>query len=97
VPKPRSHLQISGFSKSAQDFGTPQAVPSELGEHRAELSRIVEGLTAALDDVREIALGIHRAILSEGGPAPALKTLARRSPIPVALDVRVEGRLPDGV
>jgi hypothetical protein len=42
-------------------------------------------------------LGIHPAILTEGGLAPALKTLARRSPISVALDVRVEGRLPDGV
>ena len=73
------------------------AVPPELSDHQAELSRVVEGLTAALDDLREIALGIHPAILSEGGLGPALKTLARRSPIPVALDVRVEGRLPDGV
>jgi signal transduction histidine kinase len=72
-------------------------VPPELGEHRAELSRVVEGLTAVLDELREIALGIHPAILSEGGLAPALKTLARRSPIPVALEVCVEGRLSDSV
>ncbi len=26
VPKPRSHLQISGFSRSGQDFGTPQVI-----------------------------------------------------------------------
>ena len=73
------------------------ALPSELNELRAELSRVVEGLTAVLDELREISSGIHPAILSEGGLAPALKTLARRSPIPVILDVRVEGRLPESV
>jgi signal transduction histidine kinase len=73
------------------------AVPSEFAEHRAELSLVAEGLAGVLDELREIGLGIHPAILSEGGLAPALKTLARRSPIPVALDVRVEGRLPDPV
>jgi signal transduction histidine kinase len=72
-------------------------LPHELEEVRAELSRVGHGLTAVLDDLREISRGIHPAILSEGGLAPALKTLARRSPTPVALDVRVEGRLPDGV
>ena len=50
-----------------------------------------------LDGLREIALGIHPGILAEGGLGPALKTLAHRSPIPVELDVRVEGRLPGPV
>src|SRR5881392_3498876 len=65
------------------------ALPPELADQRAELSRVVEGLTAALDELREISSGIHPAILSEGGLGSALKTLARRSPIPVLLDVRV--------
>ena len=73
------------------------ALPSEPADRRAELSRVVEGLTAVLDELREISSGIHPAILSEGGLGPALKTLARRSPIPVELDVRVEGRLPESV
>jgi signal transduction histidine kinase len=72
-------------------------LPHDLEEVQAELSHVGEGLTAVLDELREISRGIHPAILSEGGLAPALKTLARRSPTPVALDVRVEGRLPDGV
>jgi signal transduction histidine kinase len=72
-------------------------LPHDLEEVHAELSHVGEGLTAVLDELREISRGIHPAILSEGGLAPALKTLARRSPTPVALDVRVEGRLPDGV
>ena len=73
------------------------ALPSELADQRAELSRVVEGLTAVLDELREIASGIHPAILSEGGLAPALKTLARRSPIPVVLDVRVQDRLSESI
>jgi signal transduction histidine kinase len=50
-----------------------------------------------LDGLREIALGIHRAILAEGGLGPALRTLARRSPIPIELAVRAEERLPEPV
>ncbi len=73
------------------------ALPPELNEQRAELSSVVKGLTVVLDELREISSGIHPAILSEGGLAPALKTLARRSPIPVMLDVRVDGRLPESL
>jgi signal transduction histidine kinase len=73
------------------------AVPPELGELQAELSRVAEGLASALDELQEFARGIHPAILAEGGLGPALKTLARRSPVPVELDVRAEPRLPERV
>jgi signal transduction histidine kinase len=75
------------------------AVPVELGTLAAELSRVAEGLASVLDDLREIARGIHPAILAEGGIGPALKTLARRSPIPVELEVQPESqtRLPERV
>jgi signal transduction histidine kinase len=73
------------------------ALPPEVAEVRVELARIVEGLNGALEELREIARGIHPAILSEGGLGAALKTLARRAPLPVALDVRVEDELSDGV
>jgi signal transduction histidine kinase len=72
-------------------------VPDELTAHRAELSHVAEGLTTVLDGLREIALGLHPAILAEGGLAAALKTLAQRSPIPVALDCQADGRLPEHV
>jgi signal transduction histidine kinase len=72
-------------------------VPEEFEQHRSELSQVVEGLVGVLDDLREIALGIHPAALSEGGLVPALKTLARRSPIPVEVDIRLDARLPDTV
>jgi GAF domain-containing protein len=72
-------------------------LPHDLEKVRAALSHIGEGLKAVLNELREISRGIHPAILSEGGLAPALKTLARRSPVPVALDIRFEGRLPERV
>lgn len=68
-------------------------VPAELPGLLAELSEVASGLAAAVDELREIARGIHPAILSEGGLGPALRALARRSAIPVELDVRVESRL----
>jgi GAF domain-containing protein len=44
-------------------------VPPELDELAAELNRVAAGLTSALDELREIARGIHPAILAEGGLA----------------------------
>jgi signal transduction histidine kinase len=67
------------------------SVPTEMSHHQDELSHIAEGLTTALDGLREIAHGLHPAILAEGGLGPALKTLAHRSPIPVELEVRTVG------
>jgi signal transduction histidine kinase len=49
------------------------------------------------DELRELAGGIHPMLLGEGGLAPALDTLARRSAVPAELDCRVEGRLPEQV
>ncbi len=49
------------------------------------------------DELREISRGIHPAILSEGGLGPALRSLRRRSTVPVVLDLRAERRLPERV
>ena len=64
---------------------------------RTQLDHVAAGLDGVLEDLREIARGLHPAILSEGGLRPALKTLARRSAVPVDLDVQVDGRLPEPV
>jgi signal transduction histidine kinase len=69
-------------------------MPPEFG---AQLDHAVAEATSALDELREIARGIHPAVLAERGLAPALKALARRSPIPVDLRVRVDERLPEPV
>jgi len=50
-----------------------------------------------LDDLREISRGIHPAILSDGGLAAALKALARRSPVPVEVQVDLPAPLPESV
>jgi signal transduction histidine kinase len=72
------------------------AVPAGLGEIEGGLARIAGGLTGVFDRVREISHGIHPAILSDKGLAAALRSLARRSPVPVELDLR-GGRLPGPV
>jgi signal transduction histidine kinase len=76
---------------------TEAKVPAELEGLRAELSDTAQGLTAAVEDLQEYARGIHPAVLSKGGLAPALKALARRSPIPVELRVDLAGPLETGV
>jgi signal transduction histidine kinase len=70
------------------------ALPPGLG---AQLDRAVAETAGALEELRETAHGIHPAILTEGGLRPALKTLARRCPIPVDLQVHADERLPEPV
>ena len=72
-------------------------MPPDLDELAAELDCVVAGMDTALEELREFARGIHPAILGEGGLGPALKVLARRSTVPVDLDVRTQGRLPEPV
>jgi signal transduction histidine kinase len=62
-----------------------------------QLAEIVSGLTTVSDELREISRGIHPAILSKGGLGPALKAVARRSAVPVDLDIAVDGRLSESV
>jgi signal transduction histidine kinase len=68
---------------------------SEQPAVREQISDAVAGLTGISGDLQEISRGIHPAIVSKGGIGPALKTLARRSPVPVVLDVGVDRRLPE--
>jgi signal transduction histidine kinase len=71
--------------------------PSELTELRSQLSHTAEGLAGAIEELQEISRGIHPAILSKGGLGPALKTLARRSAIPVELELHADRRLPEPI
>ena len=69
------------------------AVPPELPALKRQISNMVSGLAGISEDLREIARGIHPAILSKGGLGPALKNLARRSGVPVKLDLRLNREL----
>jgi signal transduction histidine kinase len=59
---------------------------------REEVSSLADDLVAVTDELREISRGIHPAVLSDAGLDDALMALARRSPIPVDLNVAFEGR-----
>jgi signal transduction histidine kinase len=56
-----------------------------------------EELDSALEELRELARGIHPAVLTDRGLATALETLASRAPVPVELAELPEDRLPEAV
>jgi signal transduction histidine kinase len=74
-----------------------EVVPAELRELETQIVRVADELGGVVEDLREIARGIHPAILSEGGLGPALRTLARRAAIAVELDVAAIARLPEPI
>jgi len=69
-------------------------VPPDRGDLDGELARIATGLADAVAELQELSRGIHPAILSHGGLGPALRTLARRSAVPVELEVTTDTRFP---
>ena len=58
------------------------------------LDRAMVELKASLAELRELARGIHPAVLTERGLEPALHALASRAPVPVAVETDGERRLP---
>jgi signal transduction histidine kinase len=64
-------------------------------------ARMLDGagaeLDAALEELRELARGIHPAVLSDRGLDAALETLARRAPLPVELKQQANERLPESI
>jgi len=66
-------------------------------EARELLATIDGELQAALRELRQLANGIHPAVLSERGLDAALETLAGRAPLPVEIQAEVGERLPEPV
>ncbi len=56
-----------------------------------------EELESALEELRELARGIHPAVLTDRGLGTALETLANRAPVPVELGELPDERLPEAV
>lgn len=73
------------------------AIPEDPAELRSRIAGIGDGLRTASDELRELAHGVHPAILSRGGLRPALRDLGRRAPLPVEVHVDVPVRLPQAV
>jgi signal transduction histidine kinase len=87
--------RLVSLGLAARMAGT--GVAADRADLRAELSRIAAGLADAVAELQELSRGIHPAILSERGLGSALRTLARRSAIPVDLDVTTKARYPEPV
>ncbi|WP_071286118.1 histidine kinase [Mycolicibacterium llatzerense] len=73
------------------------AIPQDPAELQSRIAGIGDGLRTASDELRELAHGVHPAILSRGGLRPALRDLGRRAPLPVEVHVDVPVRLPQAV
>jgi signal transduction histidine kinase len=73
-----------------------QLARAQLGQANGTSELLSEAdaeLRAALDELRELARGIHPAVLTEQGLSAALRTLAERSPVPVTMVELPEERL----
>jgi signal transduction histidine kinase len=79
-------LQL-GLAKRRLEEGEEGAAGAMLDAARDELAR-------ALEELRELARGIHPAVLTDRGLEPALEALAERAPLPVSLDQMPAERLP---
>jgi signal transduction histidine kinase len=64
---------------------------------RAMLATIGEELKLALEELRELARGLHPAVLSDHGLEPALRSLASRAPFPVEVVGAPSSRLDEGI
>jgi PAS domain S-box-containing protein len=73
------------------------SLPQQLDGAHAEVERLCRALDALVKDVRQISQGVHPATLSQWGLGPAVRALARRSAVPVAVDADVPVRLPQSV
>jgi signal transduction histidine kinase len=80
------------LQQARDEVSSTDARPEVVGR----LDEAAEELSAAVHELRELARGIHPAVLTGEGLRPALAGLARRAPVPVELDVRC-GRLDAGV
>ena len=66
-------------------------------ETRERLDRARGEIAASLEELRDVARGLHPAVVSGHGLAVALESLTARAPVPVRLSVAVEHRLPETI
>ena len=88
----QQHLVSLGLELRAAEA----SVPTELHPLKDQIAHIATDLGAVSQELREISHGLHPAVLSRG-LAPALKTLRRRSAVPVELDISVDVQVPERV
>jgi PAS domain S-box-containing protein len=76
----------------AFDLQAVRATTVDQPETHSELERLENETDTILEEVRELSRGLHPVLLSQGGLAPALSALARKSPIRVDLDANLDMR-----
>jgi len=77
-----------GLARMEAPAGSPVSEP---------LSKAHELAKQALTELRELIRGVHPQILTDRGLAAAVEDVAGRSPVPVDVDIRLPGRLPEQV
>jgi signal transduction histidine kinase len=71
--------------------GVGDRIPADV---RADVDELRDELAATRQELRDLCQGVHPAILVEVGLGAAIRALARRSPLPVRVQLRTDGRLP---
>jgi signal transduction histidine kinase len=74
-----------------------EQLPEANGDGLELLERAGEELTLALQELRELARGIHPAVLTERGLGPALEGVVARAPFPVEVEALPDERLPEAI
>ena len=87
----------SGSSRSPCSCGCSRRSSASPRRPRALLHGAADELEQALAELRELARGLHPAVLADRGLAPALETLASRSPLPLSVEGVPEERLAEPV
>jgi signal transduction histidine kinase len=78
--------RLVALAMALRRAGGNAGAESEAGQ---ALRRGADEALVVVEEVRELARGIHPAVLTEAGLKPALQALADRSPIPVEVDVEL--------
>jgi signal transduction histidine kinase len=87
--------QLVNLALQARD--AEALAPAGLDELKRQLSSIASGLAEASQELHEISRGMPPAILANGTLPTAIEELARRSNVPVQLDVALSQRLPEPI
>jgi PAS domain S-box-containing protein len=90
-------LHDGAQQRLVQTLITLKVARTKLPDDAPATALVEEGLEhagLAIAEMRELARGIHPAILTDRGLAKALEALAQRAPVPVTLEVAIDGRLP---
>ena len=69
-----------------------QKIDTDPAAAKALIAEAHTSTKAAITELRQLARGIHASVLDDRGLDAALSALGGRSPVPVALDVRLDGR-----